>query len=379
MENLGLVAYYTEFHRGKKLFELTNHLGNVMATVTDTKIPVAVAGVISYFKANVVSASEYAPFGMQLPNRTATAGTGYRYGFNGKEMDNETYGQGNEYDYGFRIYNPRIGKFLSVDPLTKKYPMLTPYQFASNSPISGIDLDGLEYYYAADGNLVAKSRDNNTQVRVIQAKDVTTAWQLLRRKEGVTVGELNKISTDVGMTNEELNTRAFMSTIKQAENHFNGSLPYNAKHGFTNGKLNTFTDKSYDEAPEDYKNHPYVNSKGATAAGAYQLLKGSFRNQLEKNKYVTDFGPQSQDQAAIGIFKDSKAFDNIMKGNFSEAMKSLVKDPWDNVQFASLPGGGQEKPGLTESDVLKAIQENKANELKGTSDIATPKGELIKK
>src|SRR6266700_2967475 len=31
-------------------------------------------------------------------------------------------------------------KFISVDPLTKKYPMLSPYQFASNSSISGVDL-----------------------------------------------------------------------------------------------------------------------------------------------------------------------------------------------------------------------------------------------
>ncbi len=37
------------------------------------------------------------------------------------------------------------GRFLSVDPLARSYPMLTPYQFASNSPIAGIDLDGLEY------------------------------------------------------------------------------------------------------------------------------------------------------------------------------------------------------------------------------------------
>jgi RHS repeat-associated protein len=59
-------------------------------------------------------------------------------------MDNETYGTGNEYDYGFRIYNTRLGKFLSVDPLTQTFPMLTPYQFASNSPIWAIDLDGLE-------------------------------------------------------------------------------------------------------------------------------------------------------------------------------------------------------------------------------------------
>lgn len=34
--------------------------------------------------------------------------------------------------------------FLSVDPLTASYPMLTPYQFASNGPIRNIDLDGLE-------------------------------------------------------------------------------------------------------------------------------------------------------------------------------------------------------------------------------------------
>lgn len=49
--------------------------------------------------------------------------------------------------YWMRIYDPRIGKFLSVDPITAKYPELTPYQFASNSPIDGIDLDGLEKLY----------------------------------------------------------------------------------------------------------------------------------------------------------------------------------------------------------------------------------------
>jgi RHS repeat-associated protein len=65
---------------------------------------------------------------------------GYRFGFNGKEDDRETGTQ----DYGFRIYNPQLGKFLSVDPLTKSYPWYTPYQFAGNSPIWAVDLDGLE-------------------------------------------------------------------------------------------------------------------------------------------------------------------------------------------------------------------------------------------
>jgi hypothetical protein len=35
-------------------------------------------------------------------------------------------------------------RFLSVDPLTKEYAYLTPYQFASNMPIVAVDVDGLE-------------------------------------------------------------------------------------------------------------------------------------------------------------------------------------------------------------------------------------------
>ncbi|WP_317043941.1 RHS repeat protein, partial [Niastella yeongjuensis] len=69
---------------------------------------------------------------------------GYRYGFNGKENDNEVKGEGNQQDYGMRVYDTRLGRFLSVDPITKQYPELTPYQFGSNSPIFNIDLDGLE-------------------------------------------------------------------------------------------------------------------------------------------------------------------------------------------------------------------------------------------
>jgi RHS repeat-associated protein len=68
----------------------------------------------------------------------------YRYGFNGKENDNEVKGVGDQQDYGNRIYDPRVGRFLSTDPITNKYPELTPYQFASNTPIWGIDQDGLE-------------------------------------------------------------------------------------------------------------------------------------------------------------------------------------------------------------------------------------------
>jgi RHS repeat-associated protein len=84
---------------------------------------------------------------MELPGRHFAAATSYRYGFNGKEKDDEINpeGDGDSYDYGMRIYNPRLSKFMSVDPIFRKYPELSTYQFASDRPIDGIDVDGLEY------------------------------------------------------------------------------------------------------------------------------------------------------------------------------------------------------------------------------------------
>ncbi|OJW31015.1 MAG: hypothetical protein BGO54_07585 [Sphingobacteriales bacterium 46-32] len=117
----------------------------MLATINDKKLATDDGnGEVAYYEADVVTASDYYPFGMIMPGRKYAASELYRYGFNGKENDNEVKGEGGQQDYGMRIYDPRLGKFLSVDPLTKSYSMLTPYQFASNSPIASIDLDGLE-------------------------------------------------------------------------------------------------------------------------------------------------------------------------------------------------------------------------------------------
>ena len=83
---------------------------------------------------------------MLIPNRHGNS-PAYRYGFNGKEKDDEVKGEGLQYDYGFRIYDPRIGKFLSQDPLVANFPWWSPYHFAGNSPICASDLDGLEIFF----------------------------------------------------------------------------------------------------------------------------------------------------------------------------------------------------------------------------------------
>ncbi|PWV56693.1 RHS repeat-associated core domain-containing protein [Chitinophaga sp. S165] len=131
--------------KGNRSYELTNHLGNVLATISDKRVESVVSGAVDHYEAEVLSAQDYYPFGMLQPDRQwRLPNQSYRYGFNGKENDNEVKGEGNQQDYGMRVYDPRLGKFLSVDPLTQEYPWYTPYQFAGNKPIKYVDRDGEE-------------------------------------------------------------------------------------------------------------------------------------------------------------------------------------------------------------------------------------------
>jgi RHS repeat-associated protein len=131
---------YDSLMLGSRTYELVNQLGNVLATISDKKIGNDSSGIVNFYFTEVLSQSDYYPGGMDIPGRSYTLNA-YRYAFNGKEKDTEAPVQ---YDYGFRIYDPRIVRFKSVDPLTHSYPWFTPYQFAGNSPILNIDVDGLE-------------------------------------------------------------------------------------------------------------------------------------------------------------------------------------------------------------------------------------------
>ncbi|OWP74027.1 RHS repeat domain-containing protein [Flavobacterium oreochromis] len=88
----------------------------------------------------------YYPFGSLIPNRHGYS-KDYRYGFQGQEKDDQIKGEGNSVNYEARMQDTRVGRFLSIDPLANKFPWYSPYQFAGNTPIQAIDLDGAEEYH----------------------------------------------------------------------------------------------------------------------------------------------------------------------------------------------------------------------------------------
>jgi RHS repeat-associated protein len=127
---------------------------------------------------------------MVMPNRKTPAATPstYRYGFNGKENDDEVYGDDNEQDYGMRIYDPRLGRFLSVDPIASDFPWYTPYQFAGNKPIWAIDLDGLEEYIKPAG-MIDPSKGYKVVIAATKGYEKETAQWVAKYSNGLVFGE----------------------------------------------------------------------------------------------------------------------------------------------------------------------------------------------
>ena len=64
----------------------------------------------------------------------------YRYGYQGSEQDNEIKGNGNSYTTLYRQLDPRVGRWLSIDPVTQ--PWQSPYISMDNNPIWHNDVLG---------------------------------------------------------------------------------------------------------------------------------------------------------------------------------------------------------------------------------------------
>ncbi|WP_161626144.1 RHS repeat domain-containing protein [Hugenholtzia roseola] len=120
---------------GKKQYDLVNHLGNVLVSISDNKEGNAAT---NSYQNRVISAQDYLAYGAIMQGRNTTSAP--RHTFNGKETDPTTGWQ----DYGFRDYQTVYKRFDRVDPLASEYPWNSTYCFAENDVIRSIDLDGLE-------------------------------------------------------------------------------------------------------------------------------------------------------------------------------------------------------------------------------------------
>jgi RHS repeat-associated protein len=309
----------------QKQYEIQDHLSNVRAVVSDVKRAKKAQENGSDYKAYVESYSNYDAFGQEQPGRSYSS-SNYRYGYNGKEKDDEVNGVGNSYDYGSRFYDPRVGRFLSLDPLKSNYPERSPYLYAANNPILYIDKDG-EYDY--------KIGMDGIRERSLMARD---GWSKEQIAEYDKVDREVKVATGVAMANVGL----------AAATGFTGTIAKAA----TSGLIAV----AGQAAKGDYKKIDWFDVAVSTAAGAIPgggigreiakdagsvLLKASVDVSLEKaqivggDKSAADFGLDVGVGVATSVVNRgvkqlslTESIGNTVKavvGNASTMVKSGIK------------------------------------------------------
>jgi RHS repeat-associated protein len=133
---------------------------------------------------------------MVIPGRQYVVNN-YRFGYNGKENDNDVEGLGNQQNYGMRIYDPRLGRFLSIDPLAHQFAYWTPFQFSGNNPIKFVDLDGEEptpiawqTEFDGEGKAVVKQRKFSRRDALLAASGMLAPLGMVAATEGGIAGAL---------------------------------------------------------------------------------------------------------------------------------------------------------------------------------------------
>ncbi|MDN4167083.1 RHS repeat-associated core domain-containing protein [Cytophagales bacterium LB-30] len=114
---------------GLVVYELSDHLGNVRATIA-RNTQNGVAEVWSY--------TDYYPFGMVIAGRSNESGESYRYGYQGQFAEKETEESG-YYSFELRVYDAATGKWTTPDPYGQ---YASAYLGMGNNPVNFVDPNG---------------------------------------------------------------------------------------------------------------------------------------------------------------------------------------------------------------------------------------------
>jgi len=210
-ENGNIIFIQTEEGRainsgGNYIYEytLTDHLGNNRLSFDQNSATA------------IRQQDDYYPFGMEI-SRGTTASPKNEYLYNKKELQEEL----GQYDYGARFYDPVIGRWGSVDPLTEKMRRHSPYNYGFNNPMRFLDPDGMvpgdfldqqgnkigtngiddkKYYVVSNQNEINKISTTNSAGGTTQVIEVSSAIQLpsevVRDRMVAAVDRSNSASTE---------------------------------------------------------------------------------------------------------------------------------------------------------------------------------------
>ncbi|MCR5277366.1 MAG: RHS repeat-associated core domain-containing protein [Bacteroidales bacterium] len=163
-----------------------DHLGSIRAVVDDT--------------GTSLETDDYYPLGGPLPTGTATALQPEKY--QGKEWN--TAAGFNVYDFGARLYDPGLGRWLSLDPMTEQYYFHSPYLFCAGNPMKFVDPEGTHWY----------TINENGEIQMLMERDNEQYDRLFLYDKQI--GPPNLFSSIVVNNQDILRGRSFLQDVPQS-------------------------------------------------------------------------------------------------------------------------------------------------------------------
>jgi RHS repeat-associated protein len=337
---------------GGKYYEFSNHLGNVLNVFSDLKIPKDADNnnVVDEYEIGMVSTADYSPFGVELDGRTESSWE-YRYGYQGSEKDDEMKGEGNSYTTEFRQYDPRLGRWLSPDPLASLEPAWTTYRFCFNNPLIYTDEDGLYETFREALQARRGARDAGFKAGKIQGKK-GEYWFQGSDKEGTVIGfKTKKFDIKPGKYKggiEFYDAADAKGAIPPAQERGQEAFKiggYTVVPSYIGGKLDHYTAciKVIDQSTmkETYR---------------YDFVIG--RDKIDHfEEYITNYAGAANLAFGANLHLEQYQID-LANGNYNSAIGGRLRQEWTNVEsildaLTSLP---VKKPTLRSSNFKSSLR-----------------------
>lgn len=249
---------------------------------------------VTHTRGPLLEENHYYPFGLVMNGISSKA---LEFGeplnkkkFVSQEFDDEL--SLNLYQFKFRNYDPQIGRFVEIDPLADSYQEITPYAYAENKVVSGIDLEGLEYYSTKKGNQV--HLDINIKVvnrSSMTSKEIKTSIDRIKAVTECSISgkdaDGNIVSSTVNVQFAELKDVSFKNDIvMEFEDAYRGgkTLSDTRESGTTvNTNIEMASMKAWSDFDPSLSNDEILT--GISETGAHEIGHAGGLSHIDDKKY----------------------------------------------------------------------------------------------